>query len=262
MANFGLITDQSVQGCGNIVNAGARILIAPLPGCATQAIEYVLTTDVAVTASDEQVSVTATDGGSGLTERYIREGEIIVLSGGATATVTADTLLTLDGVTSNVIPTTAFDTSAAIGETYTTWLALEFKAPSDLPLNSADTMVDTTDLASGLQGSEQKTNVALSVTVQGFLKNNDYSICDVHEASQQDVEVTALICRNGNFYAIGRAIIGNLQYSGATKDVTKVQFDVMFQPPYDFTPPAWCLSTAAKAALNTQLALAGLTPVA
>ena len=258
MADFGLITDQSVQGCGNIVAAGSRIFFAPLPNCATEAIEYVLTTDVAVTASDEQVSVTATDGGSGLTERYIRKGEIIVLSGGATATVTADTLLTLDNTTSNVIPTTPFDASAAIGETYTTWLALEFLAPSDLPLNSSDTMVDTTDLASGLQGSEQKTNVALSVTVQGFLKNNDYAICDIHDASQKDVEVTVVIARTGGFYAIGRAIIGNVQYSGAVKDVVKVQFDVMFQPPYDFTPPAWCLSTAAKAALNAQLALAGL----
>ncbi len=257
MANFGTITDQSVQGCGKIVAAGSRILIAKLPNCATEAIEYTLTTDTAQIIGDEEISVLV-PATAGQTERYIRKGEIIVLSGGATATVTADTLLTLDGVTPNIIPVTPLDAAVAIGETYTSWLMLEFLSPSNLPLNSADTMVDTTDLASGLQGSEQKTNVALSVTVQGFLVNNDQSICEIHEASQLDIEASVVICRNGGFYAIGRAIIGNLQYSGASKEVVNVQFDVMFQPPYDFTAPAWCLDTATKAALNTQLALAGL----
>lgn len=257
MALFGTITDQSVQGCGKIVAAGSRIFIGALPNCATEAIEYTLTTDAVQVLNDEEISVTV-PATAGFDEKYIRKGEIIVLSGGATATVTADTLLVLDGATSNTIPVTPLSAAVAIGETYTSWLLLEFLSPSDLPLNSADTMVDTTDLASGLQGSEQKTNVALSVTVQGFLVNNDLAVCDIHDASQKDIEATVVIARNGGFYAIGRAIIGNLQYSGAAKEVVNVQFDVMFQPPYDFTPPSWCLSTATLAALNTQLALAGL----
>lgn len=257
MANFGTITDQSVQGCGRIVSAGSRMLIAALPDCATEAIEYTLTTDTTQVIGDEEISVTVPTT-AGQTERYIRKGEVIVLSGGATATVTADTLLVLDGTTPNIIPVTPLDAAVALSETYTSWLMLEYLTPSDLPLNSSDTMVDTTDLASGLQGAEQKTNISLKVTVQGFLQRNDQSICEIHDASQKDVEVSIVIARTGGFYAIGRAILSNLQYGGAVKDVVKVQFDVSFQPPYDFTPPAWCLDTAAKAALNTQLALAGL----
>ena len=137
------------------------------------------------------------------------------------------------------------------------------RAPTDNPLNSTDTLVDTTNTRDGLQGAEQKTNIMLEVPVSAILRTDDPAMCFFHESSQSDVEVTAVVALNGGIYAIGRAIVANLQYPNPVKEVIRPTFQLKFQPPYDFVNTAcWDFNNADDLVkiqtLNANLRLAGL----
>ena len=259
MADFGQFA-LDLQGCGSILTAGSCIAIGELPNCLVQAPVYTLTADAATAIGETTISFTATVTAQGNQDACLGKGKYVYFNGNAYRVV-SDATVVADGATSNQATIEPAEVAIAISDTADSWLLVDLTAPTDLPLNSNDTLVDTTDLKSGIQGSEQKTNVALESQVQAILKPNDKALGIIHDATQIDVEATVVIARTGGIYAIGRAILCNLQYSGNTKEVVRPQFQVKFQPPYSFTKPADQLSVAELATLNGQLQLAGLPTV-
>ena len=270
MANFGQFAND-LQGCGSIVTAGACIAVGALPDCATEAPVYTLTVDTGGGALVGETSITVTAAlavvGVGLATIELGAGKYLYFSGGGIAKIVTGGKVDTDGVDTLTLTVEPIETTAiADAETADTWALLDLVAPTDIPLTSNDTLVDTTDTKGGLQGSEQKTNIMLDTTVQAILKPNDPALCFFHDASQQDVEATVVIALNGDIYAIGRAIICNIQYPNPVKEVIRPQFQVKFQPPYSFVnfgckDPAVAADLADIQLLNTQLELAGFAAI-
>lgn len=241
-------------GCGNVVAAGSILLVAPLPNCATTPTEYILTPDAAAAIGDVTISVQ-----SNLPNTFIRKKSILYF--GTTfkpAIVTEDT--TVSDTTATNIPVKPLTSAITTTDTALTWAMLLAQAATDIPLTSADNMVDTTNLADGLQGAETKTNVSLKVAVKSFFQKDDRAIWEVVQpASQTDNLLMAMVVRNGGYHGYGTALVGNFSATGATKSVQEIGFDLSFQPPYSLPTLYTYLNTAGKAELNNVRRYAGLS---
>ena len=259
MAKFGQFAFD-VQGCGSILTAGSCISVGSLPNCLKEAPVYTLTADAATAIGEEVISFTATVSTGGLEDAIAGDGKYIYINNNPYKVV-GNQPIVADGATSNQVTIEAAEAAITIGDSGTSWLLLDLVAPTDLPLNSNDTLVDTTNLKQGIQGSEQKTNIMLESQVQAILEADDPALGIIHDATQVDVNATVVIARTGGIYAIGRAILCNLQYSGNVKEVVRPQFQVKFQPPYSFPKPVEQLSATEITTLNEQLRLAGLATV-
>lgn len=259
MARFGQ-TVLDLQGCGAILTAGSCLAVGSLPNCVTEAPEYVITAPNAVAIGDEVITGVTVTTTTGDLNAVFGEGKLLYFNGNSYK-VTANTTIVTDGVATADVPIEAAEVAIAANDTATSWMLLDLLAPTDLPLNSNDTVVDITNLKDGIQGAEQKTNVMLESQVQCILEKNDPALGLIHDATQSDVLLTAVVARNGGIYAIGKAIFCNLQYSGNTKEVVRPQFQVKFQPPYDFPKAADQWDTATQTYMNGQLQLAGLATV-
>lgn len=239
-------------GCGNAVAAGSLLLVAPLTGCTTTPVEYTLTPAVA-SIGDVTISVTSTAANT-----FIRKNSILYF--GPTfkpATVAADTVV---GLTATTVPVKPLTAALLVTDTALTWALYSAIAVSDVPITSADTMVDVTNLADGLQGAETKTNIALKPAIKSFFKKEDKAIWQVIQpASQIDNLIFAMIVRNGGYHAYGNAIVGNFSVTGATKAVQEIAFDLSYQPKYSVPTLYEYLSVAGKSELNNVRRYAGLS---
>jgi hypothetical protein len=243
-----------VLGCGNVVSAGSVLLVAPLPGCSTAPVEYELTPAAAGVLGDTALSLT-----SSATGTFLRKDSILYF--GTTfkpAIVAADTVV---GTTATTVQLKQALTAAiATTDLANTWALYSAQSVSDIPLNSSDTMVDTTNLADNLQGAESKTNVAYKSTVKSFFKKDDAAIWKIIQpASQVDGLIFALIIRNGGYHGYGKAIVANFSVTGATKTVQDIGFDLSFQPKYSLPTLYEYLSVAGKAELNNVRRYSGLS---
>lgn len=248
------IADQFVQqivSCNEYYAAGSILKVAALPDCANEPILKTLSNTGAASAGDEQITLTAATG----EEVDLEKGSKLNFAA-EVVTVTEDALVTDAGVLVNVEELTV---GLADGDTVQTYGMLKILSPTSLPPQSSAETTDRTDLSFGLQSSEVKTAVGLTMSV-GFISRPDdkgfWTI--VHPADQSTVDIYALSVVGGE-HIFGRAKVMNLSITAERKTILEGTFDLNFQPPFARTRPYEYLSASERQALNTLRANAGMS---
>jgi hypothetical protein len=240
-----------LEGEKVVFNAGSQLLVGLLAPDSDEPLVHTLT--VATNASSGAATLSLT---SDRTSTRLRKSSVLRF-GSVSAVVTADTEVT---GTATSVPVEPLSANIAANATATTWALLRVLSTTNLPITLNDTMVNRTDHAYGLQGSEAKTKQTLSVQVTLINDPGDRAFHDIiWGAATGGSRIFAHIARNGGRHAWGPSMVSSASDDGNIEEISRPSITLNYQAPFA-TPKLFpYLSTDEKTWFNTARRLSGLT---
>jgi len=262
-----LITDNTLDSCNEVYNAGSLILLGRLPNCQKEPTVYTLTVSVpagAETNADGDTIevygyISSPSGGS--PSVTLRKGHILN-DGTNTAVVAEKTTITATTADGDPIPIEPVPSGDEPTGDVDTWGLLSILSPTSIPLESSSDTVSRYSLTDGLQQSEVKTNVSLSISLEMINQKDDEALHDIlFRASQNTSDVFAFIRRGDNRQAWGSAKVTDFSDSSELSEISRPSATLMMQAPYALPPLRKYLSSSEQTTFDSVTKLAGLPMV-
>lgn len=252
--------------CGTdfVVNAGSQLFVQALPTGSKEGRFYTIGTTAAaagVTSLTLNIAsfTPALPVGQTASVTLYPGQKLYFGAGPAYKIVTVDAKTTLTGNTPSAVPVQATADALLVADTAETFAMASLLLPTNIPITRADTMVEGTNLKSGLLEQQDKVSVAVTSQIT----------CDMHledDAYWKYIKVFAgntckafcAIVYNGGEIAWGPATVANLTREGAIKEKARPSFQLMWQAPFaNPSIPAY-LPTAEKAVYDRVIRLIGV----
>lgn len=253
--------------CKNVLSAGGKLLLGKLKNCDKTPKLYTVSNASAITATDTTASLTIVAPNVSGDSVYLRKG--FVLPFGTQLITLADAVTLRFGqiLTVPIISRPASAATILSNSLVNNAVAemLEIESTTDLPVNFADTMIDITDLASGLQGQQTKVGFDLTLPINFRYRADDKAIHQILVPYELSNEEVYFVLSQGDptgcgFFLHGSAIISNLQTQAPLKQIVTGTVSLLTQPPTAVITKVSTLSLAAQTQAAIDFATFGFAP--
>jgi hypothetical protein len=233
-----------LQSCNEVIGSGSCLLVQLVENCGDEPTLYTLTTTVAAAASTVATTITVD-----LTA-ISQDGTPITPITGKSVTIREDSILYFTNTnvpvkvlneikitagTPAVIATNAIPSAIGVGSNARTWALELLDTVTDLPINVESSEADRKDLKAGIQGSNVKTRIDLSLDISYFaspLDRTQRSVMLKAALGTQDLYFVA--AKSSGLIAFGRAKVMGLQESG-DMELTTYSTSLSAQAPFGVT---------------------------
>ena len=248
-----------LSSCSEILNAGSQLLVAPLRDCALSPTEYTVEADAAVAINDISATLVVAAPTAVGTSVTLRKGSRLTF-GTSVIVIAEDAVVGLTPVAVAIEPAAA---AVAANATAITYGMLSVLSATNIPIDNQSTMVNRTDLQSGIQGSEVKTKIMMTSQIEIITRPDDRAFWQVmFPAAQNNDDIFALIIRGQDQrHAWGRAKVANLTDPGQIEEINRVTVSINFQAPYANPTLFRYLGTSDQTVFNGLRSRAGLLPL-
>jgi hypothetical protein len=252
--------------CGSdyVVNAGSQVFFQNLPNTGGEGRFYTIAT-AAAAAGVTQLTLNISSFTPALpvgqtASVTLYPGQKLYFGAGPVyKIITVDGKVTLTGNTTATVPVQLTTDAMLVTDTAETWAMASLLLPTNIPITRADTMVEGTNLKSGLLERQDKVSVSVTsqITCDMHLEDDAYWKF-IHPLSGSTCKAFCAIVYTGGEIAWGPATVANRTREGAIKEKARPSFQLMWQDPFANPAIPAYLSATDKAIYDRVARLVGV----
>jgi hypothetical protein len=244
--------------CDVVLGAGSLMLVAPLIGCTDEPVVHTVQNTAAIalnaTSASLRVTVPAT---VGTVQLY--KGKVLYF-GTSRLVIAEDVLLT---TTAAIVQVEQVATAIASGLTADTFPLVPLLSVTEMPIAYNDTLQDSSDFRSGIQGAMTKTNYEISTQVGGRVRCDDNALNKVIFPGQKSNTKIYVAYSIGDpsgcgTLAWGTALVSNYSETNTVKDFVKFSFNLLWQPETAVIKRRADMTTVQQAEFDTAIRFLGI----